>query len=106
MTCSVVFSPEARTQLIELDALIAVAATPEIAARYTDANMDFCHSLRIFPERGTRRDDIRPGIRITHFRKRTIIAFSIEAATKQVLILGVYYGGQDYESDLEEAASE
>ena len=41
MIYTVILLPEARAQLIELDAHIAVAASPEIAARYTDAIMDF-----------------------------------------------------------------
>ncbi len=51
------------------------------------------------PLRGTRRDDIRPGLRITNHRKRTVIAFSV--AKSVVSILGMYYGGQDYESMLQ-----
>lgn len=42
------------------------------------------------------RDDIRPGLRITHYRKRAVIAFAVDA--EQVSILGIYYGGRDYES--------
>lgn len=47
--------------------------------------------------RGTRRDDIRPGVRVTHYRKRTVIAF--EADADPVLVLGIFHGGQDYESE-------
>ena len=52
------------------------------------------------PRRGTRRDDIRPGLRITHYKGRVAIAFFVEA--QQVSIIGVYYGGQDYETALQE----
>ena len=49
-------------------------------------------------------DDIRPGVRITNYRKRAVIAFDVDADT--VSILGVFYGGQDYktilQSDLDE----
>lgn len=38
---------------------IAAAASPNIAARYTEAIVSYCESLRIFPHRGTRRDDGR-----------------------------------------------
>jgi plasmid stabilization system protein ParE len=48
--------------------------------------------------RGTRRDDVRPGLRITNFKKRAVIAFAVEAA--QVSIIGIYYGGQNYEAVL------
>ena len=37
------------------------------------------------------------GLRITNYRKTTIIAFSVSEKQKQVTILGVFYGGQNYE---------
>jgi toxin ParE1/3/4 len=46
-----------------------------------------------------RRDDIRPGLRITNYKKRAVIAFAVDAEV--VSIIGVYYGGQDYESVLQ-----
>lgn len=94
MSHRVVFSPEAEAQLAELYRYIAVAAAPGIAARYTEAIVSYCESLRTFPQRGTLRDDVRPGLRITNYRKRAVIAFEVSA--DQVSILGVYYGGQDY----------
>jgi plasmid stabilization system protein ParE len=42
----------------------------------------------------------RPGLRITNYRKRAVIAFSVDA--EQVSIIGVFYGGQDYEAILDE----
>lgn len=98
MTWHIVFSPEAEEQLIHLYRYIADDRSPEIAARYTDAIITYCEDLSTFPHRGTPRDDIRPGIRITHYRKRTIIAFS--TTNEVVSILGIFYGGQDYEIDL------
>jgi toxin ParE1/3/4 len=96
----VVFSPEAEEQLAALYSYIAAAASPEIAVRYTEAIVTYCEGLRAFPHRGTRRDDVRPGLRITNYRKRAVIAFSVDA--EQVSIIGVFYGGQDYEAILDE----
>jgi toxin ParE1/3/4 len=95
-----VFSPEAEEQLAALYSYIAAAASPEIAVRYTEAIVTYCEGLRAFPHRGTRRDDVRPGLRITNYRKRAVIAFSVDA--EQVSIIGVFYGGQDYEAILDE----
>jgi len=100
MRYRVVFSPEAQEQLVELYRYIAEAASPAVAARYTDAIVSYCESLCMFPLRGTKRDDVRPGLRITHYRKRTVIAFDVD--TERVAIIGVFYGGQDYESILQE----
>ncbi|MCL4783409.1 MAG: type II toxin-antitoxin system RelE/ParE family toxin [Bryobacterales bacterium] len=101
MTYTVVFSPRARDQIIALNAYIAETASPRIADRYTDAIASFCFSLATFPERGTRRDDIRPGVRVTNYRKRSVIAFTVDTQAEQETILGVFYGGQDYEAALE-----
>lgn len=98
MTYTIVFSLRAHEQLIALDDYIAAAASPEVAARYTDAVADFCFSLATFPQRGTRRDDLRPGLRITNYRKRTVIAFAVDTDNRHVSILGIFHGGQDYET--------
>ena len=39
-------------------------------------------------------------LRVTNYKKRTVIAYTVTADL--VSILGVYYGGQDYETILEE----
>ncbi len=95
----VVFTPEAEDQLAALYRYIAAAASPEIAARYTGAIVTHCEGLRDFPLRGTRRDDIRPGLRITNYKKRAVIAFAVN--DDRVSIIGVFYGGQDYETGLQ-----
>jgi plasmid stabilization system protein ParE len=100
MSYRVVFSPEAEEQLAALYRYVEAAASPDIAARYTDAIVTYCESLRTFPQRGTRRDDVRPGLRITHYKKRAVIAFGV--TTDLVSIVGVFYGGQDYETLLHE----
>lgn len=100
MNYRVVFSPEAEEQLAVLYRYIAAAASPEIAARYTEAVVTYCESLRTFPHRGTMRDDVRPGLRITNYKKRAVIAFDV--GTELVSIIGVFYGGQDYETILQD----
>ncbi|MGC5703569.1 type II toxin-antitoxin system RelE/ParE family toxin [Pseudomonas sp. NFXW11] len=94
MAFSVEFSAAAMEQLLALYRYIATAASPQIAQRYTDAIVTHCEALKTFPHRGNLRDDIRPGLRITHYRKRAVIAFAVEG--QKVYILGVFYGGQDF----------
>ena len=91
---------ESVAQLTELYRYIAAASSPEVAARYTDSIVTYCESLQSLPHRGIQRDDIRPGLRITSYRKRVVIAFEVDA--DQVAILGVFYGGQDYETSFQE----
>jgi len=100
MKYRVVFSPEAEDQLAELYRFIATAASSGIAERYVSAIIEYCETLETFPLRGAQRDDIRPGLRITNYKSRTIIAFAVDAL--QVSIIGVFYGGQDYETALED----
>jgi plasmid stabilization system protein ParE len=100
MSYTVNFTPESEAQLTELYRHIAAASSPEVAARYTDSIVTYCESLQSLPHRGILRDDIRPGLRITNYRKRVVIAFEVVA--DQVAILGVFYGGQDYETSFQE----
>jgi toxin ParE1/3/4 len=74
---TIVLTPEAEAHLVELYASIAEKASPEIAAHFTDGIVTYCESLCTFPARGNRRDDIRPGLRVTSYRKRVAIAFHV-----------------------------
>jgi plasmid stabilization system protein ParE len=100
MSYRVVFTPEAEEQLVALYCYVAEVASPDIAAQYTEAIISYCEDMRVFPHRGTMRDDVRPGLRITHYKKRTVIAFTVEI--ERVSIIGVFYGGRDYETVLKD----
>jgi plasmid stabilization system protein ParE len=89
-----------RPKLVALYFHIAAAASSEIAVRYTDAIVKQCESLKTFPMRGARRDDIRPGLRVFGFRRRVSIAFEITGEV--VTILGIFYGGQNFEAAFKE----
>lgn len=66
----VVFSPEARDDLLDLYDWIAEAATPDTALSYVERIEAFCRRLSLAPMRGHARDDIRPGLRIVGFERR------------------------------------
>jgi toxin ParE1/3/4 len=91
----IVFRREALTQLEELQDFVVAAGSPVAAAGLVDALLAFCEDLAPFPLRGTARDDIRPGLRTIGFRRRAVVAFAVREDA--VVILGVYYGGRDYE---------
>ena len=97
---TVVFATEAESQLAELYRYIANTGAPLNALRYTEAIVAYSEELATFPHRGTRRDDVRPGLRVTNYEGRAVIAFAVDDAARRVTILGVYYGGRDYESIL------
>ncbi|WP_225087479.1 type II toxin-antitoxin system RelE/ParE family toxin [Pectobacterium colocasium] len=100
MDYRVIFAPEAEEQLAALYRYIAKVASPKTALSYTESIVSYCESLELFPERGNQRSDILPGLRVTNHRKRTLIAFMVEKEKKAVTVLGIWHGGQDYESDL------
>jgi toxin ParE1/3/4 len=93
VTHEVVFAPEALADLRWLYDVIADDGGPTRAQNYTDRIIALCLGLVTFPERGTRRDDLRPGLRITTWRRRITIAFHITPTT--VAIDRILYGGRD-----------
>ena len=60
--------------------------------------MAFCEDLGAFPHRGRASDDIRSGLRTVGFKRRVVIAFAVLGQT--VVIVGIFYGGRDYEAVL------
>lgn len=96
---TVVFAPEAQQQLSEIYRYIAIRGAPLTAKRYVDSIISTCEALASFPKRGAPRDDIRPGLRLTHHKKNTSIAFT--TIGDKVVILGIFYGGQDIPSALD-----
>ena len=96
----VVFSPEARDDLLNLYDWIATRAGPAVAISYIERIEAFCLGFDLASERGQLRGDIRPGLRIVGFERRITIAFSMNK--EQVTILRLYYGGQNWEELLHE----
>ncbi len=92
MARRVVFRPAAERDLAALYAYIRDAnGGPEVAIGYVRRIRDFCEGLEPFPERGVARDDIRPGLRLAHFEKRVVVAFTI--SPELVRIGRIFYAG-------------
>lgn len=98
MIFKIVLSPRAEQQLDDLFEMIEAVSGLERATQFVGSIVAYCHGFDTFPQRGSRRDDIRPGIRIVGFRRRVSIAFIVEGDS--VVFLGIYYGGQDFEANL------
>lgn len=75
---------------------------PGGARRRVERIRTFVRGLKNTPHRGTRRDDLRPGLRIVPFERHAAIAFEIDAESRTVTVLRVFYGGQDYEAVMRE----
>lgn len=67
--------------------------------------LDHIDSILIFPLAGRAREDVRTGVRTTNFKRRTLIAYQIDESSGDLVVnvLGVFHGGQDWESALGEA---
>ena len=91
----VVFDRRAQRELTELYDYIHDESGVERAASFVADIRDYCLGFAAFPERGTPREDIAPGIRIVGYRRRVSIAFRVSG--DQVLVLGIFYGGRNIE---------
>lgn len=96
MAHRIVVTPEANDQLDNIYRYIAEAASPTIALHFTGGIIDHLAILADYPRIGTARDDLRPGLRTLAHRRRVTIAFVVE--NSEVVVIGFYYGGQDFET--------
>ena len=99
MARKVVFRPEAEADLVGLYEHIAERSGYRIAGGYIDRIEEACMALSTFPKRGTRREDIMPGLRTVGFERRVTIAFRVLKA--QVEIVTIAYAGRNFEDDLQ-----
>lgn len=93
MEYQIVFHPKAESELEALYDDIAERASPAIAWNFVVGIREHCLGLSTFPQRGTERVEIMPGLRIVGYRRAVSIAFAVEG--ERVLILGVFYAGRN-----------
>jgi len=89
----VVFAPEALDDLRNLYLFIAARGGVDRAFGYIERIEAYCRGFADFPERGVRRDDLFPGLRIVGFDRRIAIAFHLSPDT--VTFDRILYGGRD-----------
>lgn len=73
------------------------SASVAVARDYLTRIQSFLDGFETFPERGTTRDHVRPGLRIVGFERRVSVAFVVEPTA--VVILRILYAGQQFGSD-------
>jgi toxin ParE1/3/4 len=103
MIYKVRFRPEAEADLFDLYQYISNRSGQTRAEDYITRIEAACMDLATFPERGTKRDDLAPGIRTIGFERRATTAFRVEKST--VRIVRILYAGRDFEAyfrDLDE----
>jgi toxin ParE1/3/4 len=74
------------------------AISSAVFPKNVDSIVAHCETFQTFPERGHSRNDLFDGLRVTGFRKRISIAFLI--VETEVVIVGIFYAGANYESQL------
>jgi toxin ParE1/3/4 len=100
VTHKVRFRASAETDLFALYEYIAEISGRKIAGDYIGRIEAACLQLEMFPERGTRRDDMAPGIRTFGIGRRVTVAFRVLADT--VEIVAIAYGGRDFRTEVSE----
>jgi toxin ParE1/3/4 len=100
----IVYAPKARAQLDALYLYIARQNSDAVALKFTSDIAAHCRGLATFPYRGRSREDLRPGLRTSVFSRRVMITYDI--AEDRLTILGVFYGGQDFEARFEDPETE
>ena len=101
MALRVFFRPQAEADLFEIYECIASRADAAVAIGYIERIEAACMALATFPKRGTRRDDILPGLRTIGFERRVTIAFRV--LRTRVEIVAIAYGGRNLEGTSGEA---
>lgn len=102
MTYQVIFSAPAKDDLFAIYNYIAARAGAAIALRFIDRIEEYCNGFETMPERGTRRDDLRPGLRTVGFRRRATILFEVDRRARKVVVHGIYYAGRSFEETEED----
>ena len=96
---SVFLTPDAKQDINEIYDYIAFEkGAPESAIAYIRKLRDKCYKLEYTPIRGRNRSDIREGLRVLALDKNAVAAFDVNEKQQTVRILGVFYGGQNYDA--------
>ncbi len=77
MTSRLHFSPEAQSQLDELEASLTEQAGAKVADAYLDRLLDFCDRMAQDPVSGHSRDDLLPSLRTRTFEKNRVLCFVV-----------------------------
>lgn len=88
-------APEAEADLVGLHAFIVERSGSAVTAdRYLERIDEFLASFDVFPERGTVRNELRPGLRLVGFERSVSMAFIVE--NDDVVVLRILPGGEEF----------
>ena len=104
MTYSIRQHPLVRSDLRRIGAWVAGFAGDAAAGRRLGEFDAFARRLAEVPHKGTIRDDVAPGVRAIPAGPALVVAFVVDDARREVLILVVSHGGSDWFSRARERA--
>jgi len=71
------------------------AGAPSAAAKINEIEQTI-RSLALTPHKGSRRDEIAPGLRAIPAGRKGVVVFAVDDDLREVLIYAVSYGGADW----------
>jgi toxin ParE1/3/4 len=90
------FHPAVADDLDAIAIWIMEFAGPGAAYRMLTEIEATVSGLASLPHRGSRRDEIAPNLRAIPAGRKGVVAFTVDDATQEVLIISVTYGGADW----------
>ena len=96
MTFQIRYHPLAKSDLKRIARYVSDYAGTEIGASKAGEIAEAIDTLAERPYRGTRRDELAPGLRLLPASKKGNVIFSIDETSRTVTIIAITYAGQDW----------
>lgn len=89
--------PEAIDGLVRIyQDILEWTGSEKLASDYASEIMKFCEGFSSFPARSIKRDDLRPGVRVTNYKGSVRIAYYIQDEQKTVDIVLIESARRDF----------
>lgn len=99
MIFAVRYHPETACDLLRITERLVAYSGPEVAARRIEQITGVARNLASFPHRGADRSDVAQGLRpIMAADQNAVLTAMVDDNAREVLILAVAYGGEDWMS--------
>ncbi|KAA2312736.1 type II toxin-antitoxin system RelE/ParE family toxin [Puniceibacterium sp. HSS470] len=96
MSYRIRFHPAVAEDLDAITRSLIDYAGPQTAARRVDEIEATIASLADLPQKGSRRDEIAPGLRAIPAGRKAVISFTVDDDAREVHIHAVTYAGADW----------
>ena len=96
MSYRIRFHPAVADDLDAITHWLIDYAGPQSAARRLDEIEATIASLADLPHKGSRRDEIAPGLRAIPAGRKAVVAFTVDDATRTVFVHVVGYAGSNW----------